>query len=201
LGTGRTASAFIRAVAEAGLKIRGVPTSSASERLARSLEIELVDLAQARQLDSDFDGADEVDPRLNMVKGRGGAMVREKVVAAAARRRIFLVGAEKLVKRLGQRGNLPLEVVPFAAPVALREINRMGLRPAIRTCQDGREFISDNGNLVVDCQVSAINNPARLECELLAIPGVVGTGLFLGIADIVLVMSKDGKVTVLRRSR
>ena len=200
LGSGRAANAFIRAVADAGLNIRGVPTSSASAELARSLNITLVNLDEVGRLDADFDGADEVDPHLNMVKGHGGAMVREKVVAAASRRRIFLVGDEKIVKRLGEHGNLPVEVVPFAAPLVLREIAKLGLKPKVRLDHEDRQFISDNGNLVLDCRVTKIRSPARLERDLLAVPGVVGTGLFLGIADVVLVVSGDGKITTLRRS-
>jgi len=200
LGSGRAANAFIRAVADAGLNIRGVPTSFASAELARSLNISLVNLDEVGRLDADFDGADEVDPHLDMVKGNGGAMVREKVVAAASRRRIFLVGDEKIVKRLGEHGNLPVEVVPFAAPLVLREIAKLGLKPKVRLDHEDRQFISDNGNLVLDCRVTAIRSLARLERDLLAVPGVVGTGLFLGIADVVLVVSGDGKITTLRRS-
>ena len=111
------------------------------------------------------------------------------------------IGDEKKVKRLGERGILPIEVVPFAAPLALRQISSMGLKPKVRIDQAGREFVSDNDNLVLDCQITPIKSPARLECELLAVPGVVGTGLFLGIADLVLVMSNDGKITTLRRPR
>jgi ribose 5-phosphate isomerase A len=158
-----------------------------------------VGLDEVDQLDADFDGADEVDPRLNMVKGRGGAMVRERVVAAASNRRIFLVGAEKMVNRLGEHGVLPVEIVPFAAPVAMREIARLGLKPKVRLGRANRRFLSDNGNLVFDCEVTAIRNPARLESAMLAVPGVVGTGLFLGIADIVLVISAEGKIKMLRR--
>jgi ribose 5-phosphate isomerase A len=201
LGTGRAANAFIRAIARAGLNICGVATSSASAELARSLKIKLVDLPADARLDADFDGADEVDPHLNLIKGRGGALLREKVVAMASRRRIFLVGAEKKVKRLGERGNLPIEVVPFALPLALRKIARMGLKPRVRIAQEDRQFITDNGNLVIDCRVTAIRSPAGLECELLAVPGVAGTGLFLGVADIVLAMEQDGKITILRRPR
>src|SRR5262249_41943747 len=104
LGTGHAATAFIYALAEAKLDIRGVPTSNGSAELATSLGIKLLDLNDVSRIDVDFDGADEVDPRLNMIKGWGGAMVREKIVAAASRRRVFLVGEEKLVKRLGARG-------------------------------------------------------------------------------------------------
>ena len=135
LGTGRAASAFIRALAASGLEVRGVATSRASAELARSLKIDVVELRAAPKLDADFDGADEVDGQLNMIKGLGGAMVREKVVATASRKRIFLVGEEKLVKRLGQHGNLPVEVVPFAESFVERQItpreedavNRLGI--------------------------------------------------------------------------
>jgi len=201
LGTGRAADEFIHAVAEAGLNIRGVPTSSASAELARSLNIQLANLDDVGRLDVDFDGADEVDPRLNMIKGYGGALVRERVVAAASRRRIFLVGDEKIVKRLGDRGKLPVEVVPFAVPLALREIAKFNLKPKVRLDDKGDQFITDNGNLILDCGVRSIQSPARLERDLLAVPGVVGTGLFLGIADLVLLMSSTGKLTTLRRSR
>jgi ribose 5-phosphate isomerase A len=200
LGSGRAADAFIHALAAADLKVRGVPTSCASAELARSLKIELVKLEAVRRIDADFDGADEVDPRLNMIKGYGGALVRERVVAAASRRRIFLVGEEKIVKRLGQHGKLPVEVVPFAVPLVLREFSRLGLKPKVRS-DEGNQFISDNGNVIVDCVVTTIRSPAALERDLLAVPGVVDTGLFLGIADIVLVLSADGKLTTLRRSR
>ncbi len=201
LGSGRAAHAFIRAVAEAHPNIRGVPTSSATAELGRSLNIKLVTLDDVRRLDAVFDGADEVDPSLNMVKGLGGAMVREKIVALSSRRRIFLVWDAKMVKRLGEQGNLPIEVVPFAAPLVLQAVGKLGLKPKVRLDDGGERFITDNGNLVLDCRVNSIRSPARLECQLLGIPGVVGTGLFLGIADLVLVVSDDGRVTTLRRTR
>jgi ribose 5-phosphate isomerase A len=199
LGTGRAASAFIRALGASKIKVRGVPTSDASTALARSLGIELADLREAHTLDIDFDGADEVDRRLNMIKGRGGAMVREKVVAAASRRRIFLVGEEKCVNYLGAHGNLPVEVIPFAVAFSARRIRGLGLRPTVRIDEDGREFETDNGNLVLDCAVREIRYPARLERELLDIPGVVGSGLFVGMADVVLVASRGSKIRTLRR--
>ena len=199
LGTGRAASAFIRALAHARLDVRGVPTSVASAELARSLGIPLVELGAVGRIDLDVDGADEVDRRLNLIKGLGGAMVREKIVAGASRRRIFLVGEEKLVKRLGQRGKLPLEVVPFALPFVVRQLAKLGIRSAVRMGQDGSPFTSDNGNRVVDCAVREIRNPARLERELLAIPGVVGTGRFIGMADAVMVARQDGEIETLRK--
>jgi ribose 5-phosphate isomerase A len=198
LGTGRAASAFIRALGESGIKVAGVATSNASAQLALSVGIQVVDLSEVRRIDTDFDGADEVDPRLNMIKGLGGAMVREKVVAEASRRRIFLVGEEKRVKRLGAHGTLPVEVVPFAVSYSSRRITDLGLKPIVRKKPSGDHFVSDNGNLVLDCRVKEIRHPKRLERDLLAIPGVVGTGLFVGIADMVLVSTADGRVDTLR---
>lgn len=197
LGSGRAASAFIRALGAAKLEVRGVATSQASEKLARTLGIEVVDLRSVKRLDADFDGADEVDPKLNLIKGLGGAMVREKIVAAASEKRIFLVTEEKLVKRLGARGNLPVEVIPLAASYVARELAKLELKAAIR--QDaGADYVSDNGNCVLDCKVTKLGNAARLERELCAIPGVVGTGLFVGMTDLVLVAMAGGRITTLR---
>jgi ribose 5-phosphate isomerase A len=201
LGTGHAASAFIRALARRNLEIRGVPTSRASEELARSLGIEVIALDGKARIDVDIDGADEVEPRLNLVKGWGGALVREKIVACASRRVIILVGAEKRVAHLGNRGRLPVEVVPFAVHYAMRRMGELGLRPSVRVGGDKREFVSDNGNIIVDCAVRPIKSAARLERELTAIPGVLGTGLFIGIADIVLVANHDGSITTLARRR
>src|SRR5579872_1371041 len=127
LGTGHAASAFIRALGESGIKVRGVPTSNASAELGRQCGIEIVSLADVKQLDADFDGADEVDSRLNLLKGFGGALVREKIVARASKRFIVLVGEEKLYPRLGARKRLPIEVVSFGRAVITREVAKLGL--------------------------------------------------------------------------
>ncbi len=198
LGTGRAASAFIRALGASGIEVRGVPTSSPAEELGRSVGIPIVTLAEAGKIDADFDGADEVDPRLNLIKGYGGALVREKIVAASSRRLVVLVGYEKIVQRLGERGSIPVEVVPFGAPLVSAKIKSMGIKPRVRE-KDGKQFITDNGNLILDCAVRKIANPARLDRELLAIPGVVGTGLFVAMADVVLVAEASGKIRVLKR--
>lgn len=198
LGTGRAASAFIRALGASGVEVRGVPTSKASEELGRAVGIPIVTLADGGRIDTDFDGADAVDPRLNLFKGYGGALVREKIVAAASRRFIVLVGEEKLVRRLEHRGSLPVEVLPFGAPLAMAKIKALGMKPRIRE-NDGKEFVSDNGNWILDCAVKRIANPVRLDQELLDIPGVVGTGLFIGMADLVLVAESSGKIRVLKR--
>jgi ribose 5-phosphate isomerase A len=199
LGTGRAASAFIRALGDSGIAARGVPTSKASDELGRSVGIEIVSLAEVTRLASDFDGADEVDSRLNLLKGYGGALVREKIVAEASRKFFVLVGEEKLVRKLGTRGSLPVEVVPFAVPLAIKKISALGLKPRVRP-SDGGDYITDNGNLILDCGVSEIHNPARLDRDLLAVPGVVGTGLFVGLATTVLVATRNGKIKTLRRT-
>ncbi|HTY54561.1 MAG TPA: ribose-5-phosphate isomerase RpiA [Candidatus Binataceae bacterium] len=201
LGTGHAASAFIRALGKSGMKVRGVPTSSGSEKLARECGIEVVSLADVDRLDVAIDGADEVDPRLNLIKGYGGALVREKIVAESARKFVVVVGSEKIVKKLGQRGRLPVEVVPFAAPLCARMIKALGLKPKTRLNDDGSKFLSDNGNLIFDCELKPIANPARLDRELLSIPGVVGAGLFIAIADRVLIAEGGGKIRVLNRAK
>jgi ribose 5-phosphate isomerase A len=160
--------------------------------------IPIVTLAEAGRIDTDFDGADEVDSRLNLIKGYGGALVREKIVAASSRRFVVLVGYEKMVRRLGERGIIPVEVVPFGVTLATAKIKALGMKPRVRE-NGGRELITDNGNLILDCAVKKIANPARLDRELLAIPGVVGTGLFIAMADVVLVAESSGKIRALKR--
>ncbi len=193
LGSGRAATALVRAlgrrVAE-GLRVRAVPTSEATRAEAESLGIPLVGLDAVDALDVAFDGADEVDPRRDLIKGYGGALLREKVVAAASRRLVILVGAEKLVPVLGSRGRLPLEVLPFAEAFVRGRLARLGHRAVLRS-PDGAPFVTDNGNHVLDCEVSAIEDPPALDAALRAIPGVLATGLFLGMAKCVLVEDGD----------
>ena len=199
LGTGQAATAFIHALGAAvknGLRITGVPTSEASASLARTLGIPLI--AEPVALDVAVDGADEVDPKLDLVKGYGGALVREKIVAAAAQRFIVLVGAEKLVPTLGGRGRLPVEVVTFAMPFCQRRLAELGYPPTLRT-KNGAPVVTDNGNLILDCAVSAIPDPAALDAALRAIPGVVGTGLFVGMAHAVMVWD-SGRARTLTRT-
>ena len=187
LGAGRAATAFVRALAarvRAGLRVRGVPVSEATAGLAAELGIPLVGLEA--EIDVTVDGADEVDPDLDLIKGYGGALVRERIVAAASRRQIILVERDKLVPQLGSRGRLPVEVIPFALPLCLHRLAALGLRPTLRMVGE-RPFVTDNGNVLVDCAVEPIGDPPGLERTLRAIPGVVDTGLFLGIADTVLV--------------
>jgi ribose 5-phosphate isomerase A len=199
LGTGQAATAFIHALGRAvksGLTVVGVPTSETSAALARRLGIPVVDEAVA--LDVAVDGADEVDEHLDLIKGYGGALVREKIVAAAARRFIVLVGTEKLVPALGARGRLPVEVVPFGVPFIRRRLGQLGYPSAVRS-RDGAPIVTDNGTLVLDCTVSSIADPAALDTAMRAIPGVVDTGLFVGMAHAVMVWD-GGRARTLVRS-
>jgi ribose 5-phosphate isomerase A len=193
LGTGHAATAFIHALAERvqrGLHVRGIPTSQASADLARQLGIPLTTLEEAGAIDVAVDGADEVDPQLNLIKGYGGALVREKIVAAAARRFVVLVGPEKLVPILGTRGTLPVEVVPFGLTLCRQRLSALA-HAAEQRMRDGIPFITDNGNAILDCRIGPLNHPAELEQQIRAIPGVVGTGLFLGMAHTVLIAHGD----------
>ncbi|HEY2105551.1 MAG TPA: ribose-5-phosphate isomerase RpiA [Candidatus Binataceae bacterium] len=201
LGTGHAAAAFIRALASSGVRVRGVPTSRHSEQMAREGGIEIVGLDAVDRIDVTIDGADEVDPRLNLIKGRGGALVREKIVAVSSRREIIVVGFEKLVRRLGEHGILPVEVVPFGVSPCLRRLKKLGLRPALRSNPDGTPTRSDNDNLIVDCKVDATLNHRRVNRELQEMTGVVDHGLFLGIAQTVLVAQADGTIKVMNRPR
>jgi ribose 5-phosphate isomerase A len=200
LGSGRAATNFVQALGErvrAGLRVRGVPTSEATAEVARRVEIPLATLDQVDQIDLTVDGADEVDPQLDLIKGYGGALVREKVVAAASTRLIILVGREKLVPILGTRGRLPVEVVPFGEFLCRRRLMELGCRPTRRLVA-GKTFTTDNGNHILDCAIEAMASPEEFERRILAIPGVVGTGLFLGMADVVLV-EDSGAVEIRQR--
>lgn len=193
LGTGRAASDFIEGLGQRvkkGQRVRGVPTSQASADLAKKLGIPVVTLEEAGELDLAFDGADEVDPDLNLIKGYGGALVREKIVAASARKFVVLVGEGKLVSYLGQRGKLPVEIVPFGLPLCRRRLASLGFVPELRQGQ-GKPFVSDNGNFILDCQCKKLEQPERLEREILAIPGVVGSGMFLNMTSLVLAQDGD----------
>jgi ribose 5-phosphate isomerase A len=193
LGTGRAAAAFLHALGErvrAGLRIRGIPTSRASEDLAHQLGIPLTTFDETETIDVDIDGADEVDPRCDLIKGYGGALVREKIVAVASRRLVILVGPEKLVPVLGSRGILPVEVLPFGLALCRRRLADLGCVPQPRL-HDGRLYITDNRNYILDCKVAPLAQPAEMEQAIRAIPGVVGTGLFLGMAPTVLIQKGE----------
>jgi ribose 5-phosphate isomerase A len=189
LGSGRAANRFTELLGEwvrGGFNVRGVATSEATAAVARKAGVPLVELKEGMPLSVVVDGADEVDPKLDMIKGYGRALVREKIVAAAARATVILVGREKMVAQLGTRGKLPVEVVPFAVPLVLERLRTLGGSPSLAMA-DGKPLVTDNGNHVVDLAIPLIADAAALERSICAVPGVVDTGLFLGVATAVLV--------------
>lgn len=196
LGTGRAANAFVHALGKRvneGLNVICVPTSEATLALAKELRIPLTTLEQAEHLDLTVDGADEVDPRLNLIKGLGGALIREKIVAASSGRLVILVGDDKVVSRLGVKTPLPVEIVPFGLPLCTKRLAALGCAPVLRggKADASRPFCTDNGNYILDCKFAAIDDPAKLDSAILEIPGVVGTGLFVGMTERVLVQYGD----------
>ena len=208
LGSGRAASAFIRQLGariREGLRVSAVPTSRAAADQARLAGIPLIALGTGGLLDLTVDGADEVAPNLDLVKGWGGALVHERIVAAASARQVILVGAEKLVQVIGERGRVPVEVVPLAEWLAVRELEALRLAAVRRPEVNGpRPFITENGNIILDCVLpEPLPDPVAardLHRRLRAIAGVVDTGLFLGTASEVLVGHPDGRVETLRRA-
>jgi len=206
LGTGRAAEMFVRALTErvgSGLRLsglRGVPTSERTAALARELGIRLASLEEVERVDLDVDGADEVSPALDLIKGHGGALVRERLVAAYSSRFVVLVGEEKLVPKLGTRRALPVEVVPFGIPVARRGLEGLGARVSLRLdTANGVPFRTDNGNAILDASWNGIDSPAELQTAVDLLPGVVDCGLFVGMADLVLVQRSSGVERLERR--
>jgi ribose 5-phosphate isomerase A len=194
LGTGSTARWFIAAVGDlvrTGLDLRGVPTSRQSEAQAREQGIPLVELGRTG-VDLAVDGADSVDPDLRLIKGAGAALVREKIVAAAARRFVVVVDAGKLHDRL--HGKVPVEVVPFGWEATLAALESTGAAFDLRRDASGSPVVSDNGNLVADGLFTVVEDPEGVAEQIEAVPGVVGHGLFLGMADLVLAGHPDGTV-------
>lgn len=194
LGTGSTASHFIRelgAMVRSGLKVVGIPTSEASHRLAAEVGVPLTDFKTNPKIDVTVDGADEVSPELDLIKGLGGALVREKVVAHASRRVIIVVDDSKLVDRLGSRTVIPVEVIPLAVDLITAQLESWGGQARIRE-KDGKPFVSDNGNLILDWKHGAISHPAELERRIKGLTGVVDSGIFAGVAQCVIVAGSLG---------
>jgi ribose 5-phosphate isomerase A len=180
-------------------RIVGIPTSNETEALARQEGIPLTMLNDVEAIDLTIDGADEVDPDLNVIKGLGGFLLREKIVAAATRREVIVVDETKLVQKLGTQSPLPVEVVQFGWRHTTAAIERTGGRPERRLSDDGSPYITDEGNFIVDCYYDGgIDHPEELAVELDAIPGVVENGLFLGQVQTVVVASSSG-IRVLER--
>ena len=199
LGTGSTAYFAVVALGErvkAGLKIIGIPTSVHTADLARQLGIPLTTLDEHPQIDITIDGADEVDPKLNLIKGGGGALLREKVVASASKRMIVVADSAKIVPVLG-KFPLPVEVISFARTVVEKKIVSLGASPKLRTKPDGSPFLTDNGNQILDCSFGKIDDPPALALTLSNIPGILEHGLFIGLASVALV-GKENSVEEIR---
>jgi ribose 5-phosphate isomerase A len=198
LGTGSTADQFLQALG-AALKagkirdIRGVPTSRQSERRAEQLGIPLATLAQCPHPDVTVDGADEIAPNLDLIKGLGGALLREKIVAQNSGKLVIIADSGKTVSKLGEHSMLPIEVVQFAHDVQEAFLASLGAVPALRRGPDGSTFVTDNGNYIYDCRFAGgIDRPHELELALKSRAGIVETGLFLGIASVAIIASEDG---------
>ena len=201
LGTGTTAAHFITqlgARVRAGLKVQGLATSLASEALARQVGIPLLEPRRGLTFDLVVDGADELDPELRLIKGGGGALLREKTLETASRYLLVIADSSKLVPRLG-RFPLPLEVVPFALPWVLDAVEKLGGAPVLRLQKDdpAARYYSDQKNLLVDCHFQTIPDPESLGAQLKTIPGIVEHGLFLGLARAAIVI-QAGQPQVLR---
>lgn len=197
LGTGSTVAFFLEALAERvraeGLSLRGVPTSLDTERRCQALGLPLAGLEELERLDLTIDGADEIDPSFRLIKGGGGALLREKVVAQQSRELVIVVDPKKRVERLGTTFALPLEVVPFALAPVERAVRALGARPALRGASGKAPYRTDNGNAVLDLSFpGGIADPEGLEQRLKTIAGVVEVGLFLGLARGVIVGFDDG---------
>jgi ribose 5-phosphate isomerase A len=199
LGTGSTAAYAVRFLAErvhAGLKIRGIPTSLQTKELAQAEGIPLTTFSEVQQIDVTIDGADEFDPQLNLLKGGGGALLHEKIVASASRQLVIIADSSKQVPVLGNFP-LPVEVIQFAEPVIIKKIESLGAKVKVRCRPDGQPFITDEHNHILDCNFGKIPDPAALARKLEAMPGVVEHGLFIGMASVVL-LAKDSQVQELR---
>jgi ribose 5-phosphate isomerase A len=196
LGTGSTAAFAIQGLIErvrGGLKIVGIPTSERSAKQAREGGIELTDFAHHTKVDLTIDGADEIARgSLDLIKGLGGALLREKIVAAASARLVIVADEPKLVPGLGATVPVPVEVVGFGWETTASRLAQLGARPVLRKSPDGAVFRTDGGNLILDCHFGAISDPAKLEQELSMVVGVVETGLFIGMATTALVATPGG---------
>ena len=200
LGTGSTAAYFIKLLGErvkAGLGIRGIPTSDRSRELAQSLGIPLVTLDDCQEIDVTVDGADEVDPELRLIKGGGGALLREKIVASATRQMIVVADASKQVQRLG-KFPLPVEVIRFAQALVAKRIKALGAEVQLRRDGAGNAYVTDENNHILDCRFGEMRDPDKLARELSQMPGVVEHGLFIGMASVAL-FARGSEIVELRR--
>ena len=199
LGTGSTVQYALEKLAgrvKEGMKIIGVPTSKKTEISAQALGIPLASLEEIEAIDLTIDGADEIDPQFCMIKGGGGALLREKIIASITKTEIIVVGRDKLVEVLGKDFLLPVEVLSFGWKITIAQIEKMGCSAHLRKHENDDPVISDNGNYIVDCNFGGIPNPAELEGKIDRIPGVLEIGLFVGLAQKLIIGEDNGKTEV-----
>lgn len=197
LGTGSTVAHFLDALAERDLDVAGLPTSEATTERCRELGIALIEPSDDRDLDLCIDGADELDHALSLTKGGGGALLREKVVAWSSSQMAVIATPDKLVRRLGDRFPLPIEVVPFARWSVRRALTEIGFEVEAR---DGGAYRTDNGNVILDARMpGGIPEPETMELLLALVPGIAESGLFVGLADLAFLGHDDGTVTLMER--
>jgi ribose 5-phosphate isomerase A len=196
LGSGTTATLMVQRLGERreydGLKIIGVPTSVATAELAYHLRIPLRELDDVSSLDMNLDGADEVDPQFRMIKGLGGALLREKIVACVAARRVTIITTDKRVDRLGVNAPIPVEVSCVGLKHTERRLQKLGAMTSIRPLPSGAPYLTDGGNAIIDCRFAEFAGPEELDSHLQAVVGVFETGLFLGLCDLLVVGTNDG---------
>ncbi len=200
LGTGSTAWFAIQYLGERvreGLKIRGIPTSVRSKEQAESLGIPLTTLDECPEIDVTIDGADEIDPALSLIKGGGGALLREKIVASVSRLMVIVADSSKQVPALG-KFPLPVEVIPFVQTLMAKKISALGASVKLRAGARGKPFVTDEGHHILDCQFGQIADPPSLARELDHMPGIVEHGLFIGMAGVALI-GKGNEIVELRR--
>ncbi len=202
LGTGSTAAYLVRFLGErvqAGLKIRGIPTSIHTAEMATSLGIPLTTLDEVQQIDVTIDGADEIDPQLRLIKGGGGALLREKIVASASRKLVIIADSSKQVPMLG-KFPVPVEVIKFAEALVAKKITAMGAEVTVRVDSAGHKFVTDEGNHILDCHFGQIPDPPAVARKLETTPGVVEHGLFIGMASVALI-GKGDQILELQRPK
>ncbi|MEM2527643.1 MAG: ribose 5-phosphate isomerase A [Candidatus Bathyarchaeia archaeon] len=203
LGSGSTAAYAIeeigRRVKEEGLRILAIPTSYQALLLAVKYGIPTTTLHEHPIIDLTIDGADQIDPDLNLIKGMGGALTREKIVASSSKRFVIVADERKLTDKLGRGHPIPVEIIPFAQPLVVARVRELGGEPHLRERDRGVPYITDNGNFILDVNFGAVENPKELDLRLKAIPGVVETGLFIGMAHAVYVGTKTSVEKIFRR--
>ena len=195
LGTGSTAYWAIQQLGQQGLEIKAVASSIASEDEARKVGITIVSFESISSIDIYIDGADKVDSNRNLIKGGGGALLREKILAFNSKQFVVIVDDTKLVESLG-KFHLPVEVIQFAQPLTLNQIETLGCKPSLRLKND-KPFITDNGNYIIDCDFKSIANVEKLNTQLHSIPGVVETGLFINTMVAKVIIGKEDETVQL----